>query len=687
MQRPFPRSALRNAWSALTVWQMRMAAIRSLSRRFHDGIVDEGGRPYLEFVRRVVERVVELGGDQHDRAAALLVGVIEHAYATPAGLLALGVPPAVVRRVDAVDGRLVESVDQHLARLRQCPGAVLVKRAETLEWLRSEPRDRWRRQKWLTLLAALDAEQLGPAGDAGSLAALDGEATDGGWYAAELLGRVRAPEAVAPLADGIQRMGAGDQRVELRSHFVRAIARIMTGSPAAWWWSRGPAPAPDPAWRPTLEGWLNHPHADLRQLGAILLGRLREPGQVNRLVHVLSDTDDDVAAAAAIALGLAAPLSPVSERLQEVLSDEKATPIRRAAAAHALGELMDRSAAPELVHALRHPHGRLRMDAARALTRIAEPAVVPALREVVRGSSAGASSAAWVLGEMRTAAGVPDLLDGLTRHEREHYLLWDRCAEALGKIGSAEAVHGLVAAYHAGRAPARAIWALGRIGADHAIDTVLAASHHTDPDLRATGVRALATATDPRAVPRLAELCDGPHAPLAVRGLVRTADPRAIPALARVVATTSDRSTRRLAGRALAQLRPRWTQLSGLLYPSQDVKIRRIQAWLFGYLLGLDDNLPDSRDLPVQALAGLLADRDQLVRARAAASLGRRRAASATDTLQRALSDVAPRVRASAATALGQIGDPASRRALTESASDPHKDVRAAATAALRRLQ
>src|SRR6266542_3542610 len=68
------------------------------------------------------------------------------------------------------------------------------------------------------------------------------------------------------------------------------------------------------------------------------------------------------------------------------------------------------------------------------------------------------------------------------------------------------------------------------------------------------------------------------------------------------------------------------------------------QAWLFGYLRALDDNFPDSRDFPAQGLTDLLVEGDQLVRARATASLRRQGAATATDALQRALSDVAPRV-------------------------------------------
>lgn len=54
--------------------RMRLAAIRSLARRLHDGVLDERGRPYLDFVERVADRVAGLGGGRSEVATALLLG-------------------------------------------------------------------------------------------------------------------------------------------------------------------------------------------------------------------------------------------------------------------------------------------------------------------------------------------------------------------------------------------------------------------------------------------------------------------------------------------------------------------------------------------------------------------------------------------------------------------------------------
>jgi HEAT repeat protein len=605
--------------------------------------------------------------------------VIEHSYATAAELLARGVPAAVVARLDAVDARPYEPVGQRLARLRRCPGAVLLARAVTLERLHSGVANSWRRRQQVELLAALDAELVSDDYDIGPLVtALGADRTEDRWYAAELLGLLRAADAVAPLAAAVEQLGADHSTAELRFQFLRAIGRIMTGGPGVWLWSRQQVP-PDPSWRPTLNGWLAHSNPDVRQLAVTLLGRRHDAGDLDHLLAALSDGEAGVAAAAARSLSHAS-FWPARDRLHQLLSDSEAAPMVRAAAAHALGAVGGRDNVAALVEALGDSHGMVRTAAAQALRRIAGPDVIPMLRDLLRR---GSSEAAWVLGQLRATDAVPDLLDGLARTGGEHYLLWDRCAEALGKIALPDAVEGLAAAYHGHRAPARAIWALGRIGADHALETVLAATHDTNPGIRVPAVRALATATDPRAVPRLIELCEGPHTQVAVRALLRAADRRAMRTLEHVVSTAPDQTTRRLAGQALVRLRPRWTELSDQLHLSRDVKVRRVQAWLFGHVGDVDID----PEFCSRRLAQLLGDRDPIVRARAAESLGRRRAATATFTLEKALTDVAPRVRANAASALGMIGDPQCRDALTSAVSDPHKDVRAAAAAAIRRLQ
>jgi HEAT repeat protein len=657
---------------------MRLPAIRSLARRLHDGVLDERGRPYLDFVERVADRVAGLGGGRSEVATALLLGVIRHSYATVTGLLQLGVPVRVVRRLEAVDRRPYEPIDQQLKHLRQRRGAILVKRAEILEWLDDPPTDRWWRGERIRLLAALDAETLDPTRDPRSLiAAVADDGSDNQRYAAELLGLLRTAEAVEPLTAAVRRLGVDHGNADTRSHFLRAIARIMTGHPRGRWWS-SPGPPPDPRWRPTLTSWLSDPHPGLRELAVVLVGRQMKALEVDRFIDLLQDQDDGVAAAAAGALGQVT-LPHVSHPLRALLTAIDARHHRRAAAAaRSLGQLRDRTASTDLARCLAHRYGPIREAAAWALTRIGEPSVIPMLRRAARGSAAGAS-AAWVLGEMRATEAVDDLIAGLVSGELSDYLLWDRCAEALGKLASERAADALVTAYHTGRAPARALWALGRIGADHALDVVLDATADPRPDVRAAAVRALTTATDPRAIPRLLDLCEGPHAGLAVRGLARAGDPRAIPALLRLIQSPPDRATQLQAGRGLAGMHPAWGLVSHLSWSYQPPTVRRIGAWVLSHA-------EDDAGYLARRLTELLRDPDPHVRAHAAIGVGRHKVPAASGAVEDLLTDPSPRVRATAATALGMLGRGKSRAALLSATSDPHKDVRAAAAAALRRL-
>jgi hypothetical protein len=114
-------------------------------------------------------------------ATALLLGVIRRSYATVTGLLQLGVPVRVVCRLEAVD-RWPYEHDQQLKHLRQRRGAILVRRAESLEWLDDPPTDRWWRGERIRFLAALDAETLDPTRDPWSLiAAVADDGSDNQW--------------------------------------------------------------------------------------------------------------------------------------------------------------------------------------------------------------------------------------------------------------------------------------------------------------------------------------------------------------------------------------------------------------------------------------------------------------------------------------------------------------------------
>lgn len=89
-----------------------------------------------------------------------------------------------------------------------------------------------------------------------------------------------------------------------------------------------------------------------------------------------------------------------------------------------------------------------------------------------------------------------------------------------------------------------------------------------------------------------------------------------------------------------------------------------------------------------RSLRAMLAHRDALARARAAAALGKIAAQEAAPDLRAALTtDIFPAVRAAAATALGRLGIPEAAAWLEPSRHDPHPAVRTAAQAATGRLR
>jgi HEAT repeat protein len=82
----------------------------------------------------------------------------------------------------------------------------------------------------------------------------------------------------------------------------------------------------------------------------------------------------------------------------------------------------------------------------------------------------------------------------------------------------------------------------------------------------------------------------------------------------------------------------------------------------------------------------LLRHRDEVVRAHAAAALGKIGDKAAASSLRGVLTDISPRVRASAATALGAAGGKDAAEWIGPLREDRRPEVRMAAAAAVRRL-
>ena len=686
---------------------MRLAAARALARRYHRGQLD-GARQYpdtdqlyVDHLDRVVARVAHAGGDACQQVAGYLHGLVTHAGLSPAELSALGVPPRVVAIVDALPYRPCLAVRRHAARVLSTPGAGAVLRADIADRLEHGRPEQHVRQRYAETLVELDLPALQLAGEPAVnrlVGALGGETSEAWWYAAVALGRLRAGAAVEPLLATLRRRLADAARHApdggRRAYLEAALCEIMTGDPTFHPWSWRSQPAPEARWLPLLATLAGDEQPELRAFAVALLGRVPDPAHAGTVVRLIGDPDDEVSRNAAYMAGHAAAGEAVVP-LMRLLGDQSAYPWQRRGAATSLGMLGARQAIGPLVAALDTPHGSLGVAAAEALVRLADPtAIVPAVRERLRTIPPDHQyHAAWVLGEYRARAAVPELIAGL-RGAGPGFAR-RALAEALGKIAAPEALPALVEVLRAAPHPDErhtALWAITRIGPEPATDACLAAADDPDARVREQALRALARCSDDRATVRLIAACREARPHLALRALVERADARAAPTLVELLTTATDRKVRRLAGQALVTaanradrpaavtlLLPRWNH--------PDPKVRRSRAWLEG-------RMPRRNVDPTYSLSHQVRDSDELVRAMAAASLGLLGHPNGTDPLLSALHDPSPRVRANAATALGRLdlnGEPRGTQraridALRRCQADPRRDVRGAATAALRSL-
>ncbi|ANZ41936.1 hypothetical protein BBK82_44395 [Lentzea guizhouensis] len=253
--------------------------------------------------------------------------------------------------------------------------------------------------------------------------------------------------------------------------------------------------------------------------------------------------------------------------------------------------------------------------------------VVPRLVEVV-SDPLWSYEAALALGELRVAEAVLPLCE--SARTADHPVMQ---VEALGKIGSAEALPTLVELLGHRNPEVRdhVLRALARIGDDQVVDVVLEACEDLDPRVRDRAARVLVRLGDSRAVPRLVRLCDTRHAAAAADALTRIGDPRALPTLWHLFQHHEDKAVRHAAGRGLARIEGE----QQVVYPG-DVLVLRAHVWLLGH----------KPDWHHHRLEQSVRHADAIVRARVAEAYGR--LGTGAQHLRVLLDDPDPRVRAAA---------------------------------------
>ncbi|WP_081084511.1 HD domain-containing protein [Burkholderia territorii] len=109
---------------------MKILDAYRLAARLHAGQTDKVGRPYIEHLTRVFLRVCERGGSREQRIASLLHDVVEDGKATPAELLAEGVPQGAVEIIMVLTKLPHETYVEYVLRVKLHAKAVPVKHCD-----------------------------------------------------------------------------------------------------------------------------------------------------------------------------------------------------------------------------------------------------------------------------------------------------------------------------------------------------------------------------------------------------------------------------------------------------------------------------------------------------------------------------------------------------------------------------
>ncbi len=383
---------------------------------------------------------------------------------------------------------------------------------------------------------------------------------------------------------------------------------------------------------------LSEMDAKARVDAARRLGRLGDVEAVPALRRATEDVRPDVRTEAARALGRLG--DPEAIGSLAALLDGREWQQRRAAA-EAIGRISDARGVRPLIKALGDSSPSVALVAATALVEIGEPSIGPLIellseRELDEDKLRHAT---YALGEIGDDRAVEALLEQLA--ERESRRVKAAIAEALGRIGSADAVDPLVG--------------LLEVMSERDIEQVDGEDRDRNEPVRIAARRALAR-TGTAAAESLAEAFAGEGSERfrlevleALSGIdhpVRTeAFIKALVDSERDVRRAAERLLDENADRRRAILEP--ARLAVLLERERD-DVRREAARRL-------ESVAD--ESVIEALIGALGDADDAVRTSLAHALGRIDADAATEALAELLDDASEPVQFAAARALARRGD------------------------------
>lgn len=275
---------------------------------------------------------------------------------------------------------------------------------------------------------------------------------------------------------------------------------------------------------PSLTEMLRDENALVRSRAAEASGRMGEPA-VDALLQMAISSPHEIRASAIDALGLTGSVRAI-DRIIEALKDS--SPIVRTAAVRALGESRSQRAVEPLMAIVRDESSAMRSQASAALAGmgdVALPGLIAALRDA-------------------------------------HPSVRSLAAEALGEIGSREAVAALIELVKTDQSGARleALDALGRIGDPAAVDVALSSLRNGSVALRKKAAGVLARFRDPRTREALiAGLTDANEEvrEIAAGGLGETGEQKDLPLLERVADRDQSADVRNAAIKSIERIRAR----------------------------------------------------------------------------------------------------------------------------------
>jgi eukaryotic-like serine/threonine-protein kinase len=237
-----------------------------------------------------------------------------------------------------------------------------------------------------------------------------------------------------------------------------------------------------------LESQLSDPHKAIRQAVIDALSNIDGDFDIERISKMLLDPDMAVQNKT-VDLLVKMRHPDTMQHLISVLKDE--SEFARRSAVEVLNEIAEPASIRYLLTAIEDQDWWVRSRASDALAAIGGPKVMDAVLELIRDEDENVRrSAIEILNQTKDERAVDYLMEAVND---EDWWVRERAADALGEIGDKKAVSALLTMLNGDvRSTPAAVRALGKLGGDNVATKLLPMLEHTEKNIRAEAVNALA---------------------------------------------------------------------------------------------------------------------------------------------------------------------------------------------------